>query len=267
MSRLEQMLETLQRPTWVDGVVRRGRVALAALLVSGGLVLGCSHYESFARVQSVEVVGAEHAGQASIRHLADLSLGESLLLIDTQRSLDQVASHPWVEHVELSRHLSGEVVVTVQEHESALLLATHKGLYRVSPQGKVFVRARGGELDQVLLTGLSPELLDQQGPLSQRIISEALAVLVRVDSSSAISRDDLSELHFDPLLGFSLLMRNGTEIRIGYLSPDQAITRLDAMVQRSLDLSEPTLVDLDLDGLALATPLAALRSVPGTPPS
>ena len=261
------MLETLQRPSWVDGVVRRGRVAFEALLIGGGLVLGFSHYESFARLQSVQVEGADHAGQAAIRHLADLSLGESLFLIDTQRSLDQVAAHPWVKHVELSRKLSGDVLISVEEHQSALLLATHKGLYRVSPTGQIFVRARGGGLDQVLLTGLSPELLDQQGPLSQRIISDSLAVLVRVDSSSAISRDDLSELHFDPLLGFSLLMRNGTEIRIGYLPPDQAITRLDMMVQRSLDLSEPTLVDFDLDGLALATPLAALRSVPGTPPS
>ncbi len=267
MSRLEQMLETLQRPTWVDGVVRRGRVALAALLVSGGLVLGASHYESFARIQSVQVVGAEHAGQGAIRHLADLSLGESLLLMDTQRTLDQVASHPWVDQVEISRHMSGEVQIQVLEHESVLLLATHRGLYRVNGAGEVFVRARGSELDQVLLTGLGPELLDQQGPLSERIIHDALGVLVSVDSSSVISRDDLSELHFDPLLGFSLLMRNGTQIRIGYLSPDQAITRLDAMVQRGLDLSEPTHVDLDLDGLAVATPLAALRSVSGTPPS
>ncbi|MED5370448.1 MAG: FtsQ-type POTRA domain-containing protein [Myxococcota bacterium] len=257
MSRLDQMMDTLQRPAWVSVVLSLTKVGAVTLALSGLAVFGVTRYPELARVQSVQVNGAVHSGQGAVRHLADIRVGESLLLLDTERTLAQVESHPWVDRVTLHRELGGEVVIEVVEHRERMLLSTHRGLYRVNDRGEPFVRARTTGLDLPVLTGLSPELLDQQGPLAQRVVRDALQLLDAWEQSPHLSSDSLSELHFDPLLGFSVLLRNGTRIRMGYRSPDQAISRLEAMLDHGLDLSQPLDVDLDMDGMAVAAPLAS----------
>ena len=134
----------------------------------------------------------------------------------------------------------------------------HAGhLYRVNPSGEVFLRARGDGLDRPVLTGLDDRLVEQYGPVARRIVLDALHILDLVGESGVIQPDDLSELHFDEALGFTLLLRNGGLLRFGFRDPAQQLLRLGVMARNGLDLSVPHHIDLDLDGLAVATPLSS----------
>jgi len=252
----DRLADLLERPI-VGRVLRLLGVAVVTAGVSGLGVYGVCNYHRFARVATVEVVGNHHASVVAVRHLADVHEGDALLLIDLNTVIRQVMRHPWVAEVEVERVYPGGLRVHVQEHEDVLLLSHAGHLYRVNPSGEVFLRARGDGLDRPVLTGLDDRLVEQYGPVARRIVLDALHILDLVGESGVIQPEDLSELHFDEALGFTLLLRNGGLLRFGFRDPAQQLLRLGVMARNGLDLSVPHHIDLDLDGLAVATPLSS----------
>ncbi|MCB9761954.1 MAG: FtsQ-type POTRA domain-containing protein [Alphaproteobacteria bacterium] len=254
---LRNAKQRLARLPWLRRVANLTRAGVITAALSGVVVYGISRYHDIARVNTVEVVGNERATELAVRHLADVRLGAPLLLLDLEQIVDDVVRHPWVAEATVSRHFPGTLRVEVREHHDVMLLAHDGGLYRVNDQGEVFIRARSSDLDRPILTGLSDELVDHHGPVARRVVSSALATLHSVDGCDALSAEDLSEVHFDPSLGFTLRLRNGGAVHLGFQDPADQLRRLDAMVASGLDLSRPVRVDLDLDGLAVATPISS----------
>jgi len=207
-------------------------------------------------IRSVEILGAEQASQVSLRHLADLQEGDSLL-VDLDAVVAQVGRHPWVDTVAVSRDLSGNVRIRVTEHEPVMLLA-HDGLYRVSSKGEVFIRARSEDLDLPILTGLDSELIEAHANVGREVLDHAVALLAALDDGcEALDADALSEIHFDRDLGFSLVLRSGSRVRLGFSPPSGQLARLDAVVRNGLDLNIPHEVDLDMADMAVVTPLTS----------
>lgn len=221
----------------------------------GALVFGLSHYHQLARVQTVQIHGNAQASDAAVRHLAGVRLDDPLLLLDLDRVIHEVARHPWVADVTVRRALPGELHIEVREHSDALLLAHAGGLYRVNREAQVFIKARGAGLDLPVLTGVDDELITEP-VVGRTILRSALDVLATIDEADSLRTEQVSELHFDRDLGFTILLRDGGVVCLGFRSPQDQLRRLDAMVGAGLDLSIPQRIDLDLDGIAVATPLA-----------
>ena len=248
-------LERLARIAWVVRVARLARVGLVAALASGGVVWSLSQYAAVARVHRVEVVGNVHASELAVRHLADVQLGAPVLLLDLEHVVAGVTRHPWIDEATVSRVFPGTVRIEVREHQDLLLLADASGFYRVNARGDVFIRARSSELDRPLLTGLDPELIDVHPELGRAVVLSSIDLLNAVNHTPFLSAEVLSEIHFDRALGFSLVLRNGSTIHLGFREPAGQLERLSALVARGLDLQRPMRIDLDLDGMAIATPL------------
>lgn len=244
----------LSRFPRLRGLVRAG---LGAGLLAGLGVWAIAHYDEFARVQAVEVVGGHHATPAAVRHLADIRAGGPLLMVDLERVVAQVMEHPWVAEATVSVRFPGVVEIAVREHEDPLLLLHPTGLFRVNPEGEVFVRARSTGLDRPVLTGLDATLTDEHPAVGQRVVREALVWVDRVAASGFLDPEQLSEVHFDRALGYTLRLRNGSNLHMGFRDPAAQLERLRAMVEAGLDLRVPHRIDLDMDGLAVATPLAS----------
>jgi hypothetical protein len=66
---------------------------------------------------------------------------------------------------------------------------------------------------------------------------------------------DLSELRFDARTGYTLVLRNGSELIFGMGDPSPPLQRLDQLIGVGLDLRIPQRVDLDAATVAVATPL------------
>ncbi len=229
-----------------------GWLGLVAAVTGGGLF---AHALASARLHRIEVEGTHHASPVAIRHLADVREGQRLLSADLSAVVTGVLRHPWVSSARVSRVYPDALRIEVQEHDPAILLM-HHGLFRVSEAGEIFGRARSSDLDHPILTGIHSDLIDDNGQVARRIIHDALDVLHALDDASAVHRAQLSEVHFDENLGFALLLRNGTRITLGYRSPANQMARLDAMVDAGLDLFIPSEIDMDIDGMAVVTPLS-----------
>lgn len=253
--KLRNAYERLARISWVVRAARLGRAGLVAGLASGLGVWCLSQYAVVARVHKVEVVGNVHASEVAVRHLADLHMGDPVLLLDLEHIVSGVARHPWIDEATVSRVFPGTVRIEVREHEDVLLLVDSSGLYRVNAKGEVFIRARSSEIDRPLLTGLDADLIDTHPELGRVVVLRSIDLLKTVDDAPFLSADDVSEVHFDRSLGFSLVLRNGSSIHLGFRDPAGQFDRLDALVAQGLDFSQPMRIDLDLDGMAIATPL------------
>jgi hypothetical protein len=229
------------------------RIFVAAAVV-GVLGAGVRHVSRL-QVTGITVDNLNRATTVAVRHLADVREGERLIALDLDEIVSSVIRHPWVKDAEVRRYLDGTVSIQVQEHNPVMLLS-QSGLFHVSDEGEVFVRARAEDLDFPILTGVGPHLIAEYPAVAQKIIDDALEIFSEVVAQGVLEESALSEIHFDEDLGFDLLLTNRTRLRFGLRSPEVQSTRLRAMLVSGLELSTPQNVDLDIDGMAIATPLS-----------
>ncbi|MBM4365345.1 MAG: FtsQ-type POTRA domain-containing protein [Deltaproteobacteria bacterium] len=205
------------------------------------------------RYRHLRVVGAQRAEAAHLRHLADLPLGEPLVMLDLDRAAAGAERHPWVASVEVRRSFPDTVVLQVREREPVAILHVD-GLYLVDESGEPFVRAQPGDLDHPYLTGLSPVLAAEQPEVARRVVREGLAWLAVLQDKGGLPESAISELHFSEQSGYTVILRNGGEVLLGFADRERA-SRLVQLARNGLDLSRPQRVDLASDRLAVVTPL------------
>ena len=219
-----------------------------------GLLGFTVRYISRLEVGEITVEGHNRATIVAVRHLADIREGERLVSLELGRIVESVVRHPWIKDASVSRHIDGTVRIEVEEHQPAILLA-NSGLFHVSQEGEVFVRAQAKDLNFPILTGVDALLVSDYPVVAQKIINDALEIFSTVVSEGLFDESLLSEIHFDEDLGFDLLLTNRTRVRFGLRSPEVQATRLRAMLMSGLELSTPHDVDLDFDDMATATPI------------
>jgi len=249
---------------------RRGRIGwLLAGAASIGLALAGAHAVRDGRFQVHHVLvrnvtvqpgddGAldftSHVSPVEVRHLASIPQGSELWQVDLEQVVRGVLGHPWVAEVEVSRRWPDTIVIRIVEHRPVLLLQ-QDGLYYVEASGEVFKRARGSDLDYPVLTGLAEGLAARHPDLARRVLRDALALLQTVEASGEFTRADLSEIRFDEHEGFSLVLRSGFELTLGFTDPAERLGRLAQMREHGLDPAVPARVDLVSERIALVTPL------------
>ena len=91
--------------------------------------------------------------------------------------------------------------------------------------------------------------------VARAVIDDALNIHKAVDGDDQLALEELSEIHFDANAGFSLVMRSGTRIVLGFADPYPALDRLSRMRERGLDLNTPQHIDLDVGNVAIVSPL------------
>jgi len=227
-----------------------GGVAAVILWAAGDRI---AHGETF-RVKDVVISGHTQASQAQLRHLTDIRVGTHMFQADLSRAVHGVERHPWIESASARRRFPGTVQINVVEHLPHLLVALDS-LWYADEKGHVFKRADSTRLDFPILTGIDPEMIEAHPVLGRHIVLGAVDLMTEVGNHSAVDTNEVSEFHFDSHRGFTLVLRNGTRVIFGFDAPRQRLTRLSQMVELGLDLSTPQVVDLDIDTVAVATPL------------
>lgn len=234
-------------------VLGAGLAGGVVLTVTGLLVHQIAEGEAW-EVQEVVVAGNVRVSDTAVRHLADIRRGTHLFQVDLQHAVDAVQQNVWVRSAEARRVVPGTVEIVVHEHEPAMLVALDR-LWYADRRGMPFAPAKTDDLDYPVVTGIDQRLAEARPDLARAITLGALRILDTVDGDPRLGPDQVSELRFDDRFGFTMVLRSGTEIILGFDAPDDRLDRLDRMVAQGLDLERPHRVDLDIDTVAIATPL------------
>ncbi len=230
---------------------------LTAAIVSVTVLLGGLGWFALGsdamRFRTLRVVGNSHASEAQLRHLADLTPGSPLLTLDLDGAIAGVARHPWVAEAEARRVFPDTVVIEVRERQVRALLLLD-GLYLVDTEGTPFRRADADQLDHPIVTGIPVALAEEHPALARRIVHDSLGILDAVAGRAGLREADISEVRFDAESGYTLALRNGGEVLLGFQEPS-AFSRLDTLASRGVDLSRPLRIDLGLPSMAVVSPL------------
>ena len=227
---------------------------LAACLILGLAAVGWQ-WRSDVVLKSIEVVSAcevewklfssaacppLNATEDEIREMVVAELDERLYEMDLARIADQAQRHPWIEHVDVERTPSGEMILTVAERTPVLLaMRSGRPVHYIDAQGFRMPFVAGVAYDVPLLHGLD-ETFDPLDAVAEPSVLELASVLDDLDPSihALVSEIEIRKagefvLHTTVLDG-----RGSLEVRIGKGEIEKQLTKLHAFWHQAL-LPEP----------------------------
>jgi len=146
-------------------------------------------------------------------------------------SLDDISkkiySHPWVHSVIVKRFFPSTLYFYIKEQKPIGILS-NKHLYYINDEGYSFKKIVANDnMDYILFTGFQIN--------DSKKIQKALSFLHIINKNGIISRlfkDEISEINFHPIDGYSVfLLQKGIKIIIGLDLTDQIFVRLNNIYQ------------------------------------
>lgn len=209
-----------------------GAVAwMAAALCIGIVALASLNLHDFqTRVESgvvskFEVVGAHRVTAQQVEKASGVRWGSALTSIDRNAVSRAIETLAWVRQAEVEAELPNKLRFVVREYQPYALLLGEGKMMIVDRDGFVFKEAELGEAgDLPVITGFSPALSRDalvKAPRSdetpeQRRLRGLLRLLEAHANSPLVERFPLSEVHWDAVLGITLVSaRDGAEVRLG----------------------------------------------------
>ena len=197
-----------------------GRVLFIGILLAAAIVA----LTVFFRVHTITVEGAARYTAEEIVAGMDVKQGDNLYLWNKVKVTDELLQQfPYLETVQIRRHLPDTLVVTVEECTAVVAVPSDGGYYYLSEQGKVLEQnaADGGlpVVTGVTLSGLTPGQMVEPG--EDAYVDAMLEVLQTMDAGGML--DGLRFINLQDL----------TDIRIGYDGQfDIRIGTMDGLVYR-----------------------------------
>lgn len=168
----------------------------------------------FFSVRTVEVVGTERVSPEEVQELTGVKPGVNILTLRAQDLARAVAGHPWIQGIELVRHLPGQVTLKVRERRPLFMVPYRTSFLEVAGDGVILAvrpTLRGQALP--LVTGFTVE---SEVRLGQRLPGEAVEQIGRcLQGLPADFLAQVAEIHLDSTGEFTLYTLNGLQILLG----------------------------------------------------
>jgi cell division protein FtsQ len=236
MSTFLERQEVRKEFAWGRFVRRVERVSLSILIVLTGLAALYGLYVliflgPYFDIKDIEVRGHwKRLNAASLVDVSGVKQGENLFLMNVEDVHQRLVAHPWVREAAVRRHLPHTLKVFVEEHKPYAIFIDPDGMYYVDREGIMFKRVGAEDSkDYPLITGIAREEdpLGTAEEVKRKRLSMALDIIERFDRSALGKRYGISEIHFDPARGYSLMTeREPMEILLG---SDGSMVRLERL--------------------------------------
>lgn len=209
-------------------------VAPPALLIAA--ILGARHWvvttEHFA-MKGILVKPCKHLDVSRLLGFVDARVGSNLFTLDLAVLREKIEGHPWIKSVRITRRLPDTLLVSIEEHEPYALINLGS-LYYVDETGFLFKKLeKGDRRDFPVLTGFSAVDFRDKGQAGQDKVEKlttAVGLVDLADRIGAIDRSRISEVRYDPLTGFSLLLDpKGTQVCLGEEQFERKLQRFSAI--------------------------------------
>ena len=224
---------------------------VVALLV--GIVWSQFRHSDTFRLTEIRISSCKQVADAELRRYLHMRVGQNVFSIDLEQEAERVVSHPWVRGAVVTRELPNRVVIDVVERRPVALLKVNH-LYLVDDTGRVFKRLENGDpSDLPIVTGFSAEAFHAGGATAARQarrIRDAVKLIATAQESGALGADDISEVRYDLVSGFSLITNDvGLTIRFGFGDYETKLQAFRAVAQRlKASLAKARVVDLAVPG-------------------
>ena len=229
--------------TRVAGVV----AAIVCLALVAFVVANFDQYTARTQqfhVANFSIKGATRVKPEAIETASGVHLGSSLMAVDRVQVQRNIENLPWVRSAHVQEILPSTLAITVTEYKPYALLLDKKMMV-VDRAGFIFKEAEPDEAsDLPIITGLPSELVrdvhtqvaaDARETVTQRRLRDLLRLIEAHTDSPVATRFPLSEVHWDPVLGTTLISaKDGAEVRLGH-AMETDLGRAFQMVGRLLD--------------------------------
>jgi cell division protein FtsQ len=163
-------------------------------------------------LKRIIVRGALRAQPRDLIRLAGIREGENIFSFSAAEVAARVEESPWVVSAVVRRKLPDTVRVDVTERRP-LAIVKMKDLYVMDTSGEVFKKLGPEDrLDLPLLTGLDKEALKNK----EGCVRSLQRLFASLEGSSGLNLENVSEIHYDPVYGFSLYtLDEGLRVELG----------------------------------------------------
>ena len=193
-----------------------GRLLFVGILLSAAVLA----LTVFFKVDTISVEGSTKYTPEEIVAGMDVKKGDNLYLWNKVKTTNSLLEQfPYLETVQIRRHLPDALVVTVTECRAAVAVSTNGVYYLVSAQGKVLEQAATDNglpvVAGVTLEAVRPgQMLE---PAEDAYVDALLTVLQTLDAADMLTETDFINL------------QSLTDVRVGYL--DRFDIRVGTMEQ------------------------------------
>jgi len=221
-----------------------GAMLCCALIFVAYRVLNAT---TFCRLKTIDVASSKHLSREDIMTITGIEPGKDLLRLNLKRMGEQLSSNPWVETVRIRRFFPDSIVVSVIEREP-LAVVNMGFIYYMDNKGNIFkVLNQGDRLDYPVITGFSEDDMNSDPAGTREALKSSWELLKILSEKGAFILADVSEIHYDKDLGFTIFTASGAlPVKIGY---DNFAAKLDrfARIYRELMAQRPALYFIDID--------------------
>ncbi|MFQ5479916.1 MAG: cell division protein FtsQ/DivIB [Thermodesulfobacteriota bacterium] len=163
-------------------------------------------------VRHLSVKGALRTQPREIIRLAGIREGQNIYSFSAGEVERSIKKNPWVLGAAVKRRLPGTVKIVITERRPVAIVQM-KDLFVMDSQGTVFKKLASGErLDLPLVTGLSEEMVQNEGLL----MSSFMRLFSLLEGRDGFNLDNVSEIHCDALYGFTLhTLDHGLKVELG----------------------------------------------------
>lgn len=228
--------------------------ACFSFLLVAGLCWGAFHFLPrirFFQIQSIVVQGVKDPEQIKeILRRAELKEGVSFFSLDLRGILDRVKQDPQVDQVRITRRFPKTLILTVTLNEPRLLLNVDQ-YYYLGKSGKIYKKVeRADSKDFPILSGLKREEIEANPNRAREVFAQSLQLLELYEKSELARRIGLSEIHYDPLVGFEIFPeKKKTKIIFGSKDFEAKISRLERTLEELQKINRSfALIDLNYEG-------------------
>jgi cell division protein FtsQ len=214
----------------------------AAVLV-GRVLLDWGYFQ----VESVRVEYNQRVSNEEIVALSNIEPGSGIFDLDLKRIGRKIEENPWIAKASVRRLFPREVVIRVEERSPKAILNLDY-LYYVDASGEIFkLLEAADQLDMTVISGLTPEDLQQNPEQSKQRLQEAIGIVKNLEFRHSLNLAQVSEVHVDAQGGYSLVTyRGGVPIKLGQRNFAGKLDRLEK-VYKGLQSRLPALAYIDLN--------------------
>ena len=253
---------------WLPTPTSSTLAVFAGLLSSG--CLGLWFLSSSFFIKAIHFEGNDRVSERALHHISDIHVKThifSLLRSSYVESIERnIETHPWIKKAHVKHRFfdvvygllatgSFQLEIEIEEQKTLMLVALEQVWY-ANANGEIFRQVDPMEMDYPILTGIPQDWPKDHPYVTQRIVQDASQILIETSIPLLGGQNNISEIHFDRQIGFSLFLRNGTEIVLGFYDPNSRLDRLKNMLEHNPDLLQiPHKIELDAEKIAITTPL------------